>query len=381
MKIPALIFDFETTTTNKGNPTTPSNTAVVLGIKPQEQEIQHFWMENYNKTELQEMLFKATLLVGANCKFDLHWLRRIGIDFSNCTIWDVQLAQFIIQHQKNPFPSLDQIAEYWNTTKKKSYLVEEFWDEGVDTLEIPRHILQEYLDQDLITTEEVFLKQLEFFSKNPKLYKLFKLQCADLLVLEEMEWNGIKYDFEKAKLESEKCKKRINEILSELQKGYEDIPIDWNSRDHLSCFLYGGTIIHEARLPVGVYMSGEKCGLPRFKILRTPFELPKLVDPIPNSNLKKQGYFSTSEEVLQQLKTKKAVATKINLLLEKAELEKLVNTYYDGLEKLREQQEWTEYLHGQFNQVVAATGRLSSSKPNQQNFAEQIKQLIITRYG
>jgi DNA polymerase I-like protein with 3'-5' exonuclease and polymerase domains len=195
-----------------------------------------------------------------------------------------------------------------------------------------------------------------------------------------MEWNGIKYNFEEAKKKSQLCKLKLREIISKLQKGYEEIPIDWNSRDHLSCFLYGGTIIHESRMPVGIYVSGQKCGLPRFKIIRTEFKLPRLVDPIKNSELKKPGYFSTAEETLQQLKSKKEVKEKIILLLEKAELEKLVNTYYDGLQSLKEQQEWDDYLYGQYNQVVAATGRLSSSKPNQQNFAEQVKELIITRY-
>lgn len=380
MKSPVLIFDFETTTKNKGNPTTPSNRAVVLGIKQLGQDPETFWMENYNKTKLQETISKATYLIGANCKFDLHWLRRIGINFDNCAIWDVQLAHFIITHQRFPFPSLDDIAQYWNVAGKKSELVKEYWDDGIDTSDIPKDILRIYLNQDLIATEEVFKKQFDYFQNHPQLFKLFKLQCVDLLVLEEMEWNGIKYNFEEAKRKSQLCKLKLREIISKLQKGYEEIPIDWNSRDHLSCFLYGGTIIHESRMPVGVYVSGQKCGLPRFKIIRTEFKLPRLVDPIKNSELKKPGYFSTAEETLQQLKSKKEVKEKIILLLEKAELEKLVNTYYDGLQSLKEQQEWDDYLYGQYNQVVAATGRLSSSKPNQQNFAEQVKELIITRY-
>ena len=38
-------------------------------------------------------------------------------------------------------------------------------------------------------------------------------------------------------------------------------------------------------------------------------------------------------------------------------------------------------IYGQLNQCVARTGRLSSSKPNLQNFDGEIKGLFTTRYG
>ena len=41
----------------------------------------------------------------------------------------------------------------------------------------------------------------------------------------------------------------------------------------------------------------------------------------------------------------------------------------------------TNVLHGQLNQCVARTGRLSSSKPNLQNFDGEIKQLFGSRYA
>jgi DNA polymerase I-like protein with 3'-5' exonuclease and polymerase domains len=37
-------------------------------------------------------------------------------------------------------------------------------------------------------------------------------------------------------------------------------------------------------------------------------------------------------------------------------------------------------LHGSFNQTTAATGRLSSSKPNLQNFATELQDIFISRY-
>jgi len=76
----------------------------------------------------------------------------------------------------------------------------------------------------------------------------------------------------------------------------------------------------------------------------------------------KTGQFVTSEEVLQQLRTKHPVVEKI---LEHRGLKKLLGTYVDALPKLINPR--TGHIHTSFNQTVTATGRLSSSDPNLQN--------------
>ena len=69
-------------------------------------------------------------------------------------------------------------------------------------------------------------------------------------------------------------------------------------------------------------------------------------------------------------------------LLTRATLEKRKTTYYHGLVKLIDEMNWTKgIIHGQLNQCVAKTGRLSSSKPNLQNFDGEIKTPFTTRYG
>jgi DNA polymerase I-like protein with 3'-5' exonuclease and polymerase domains len=45
-----------------------------------------------------------------------------------------------------------------------------------------------------------------------------------------------------------------------------------------------------------------------------------------------------------------------------------------------EEKHWGDYLHGQYNQVVARTGRLSSSQPNLQNQPAEVDQYIISHY-
>ncbi|HMO23780.1 MAG TPA: DNA polymerase, partial [Candidatus Melainabacteria bacterium] len=72
--------------------------------------------------------------------------------------------------------------------------------------------------------------------------------------------------------------------------------------------------------------------------------------------------FSTDASVLEALKDAHAI---IPLLIDYRQLTKLRSTYVDALPK--EVLSRDGRLHGEFNQTVASTGRLSSSNPNLQN--------------
>ena len=89
------------------------------------------------------------------------------------------------------------------------------------------------------------------------------------------------------------------------------------------------------------------------------FERLKVVDKAKKT---KSGQYSTSEEVLEGLRTKHPIVEKI---LEHRGLKKLLSTYVDALPALINPQ--TGKIHTSFNQTVTATGRLSSSNPNLQN--------------
>ena len=71
---------------------------------------------------------------------------------------------------------------------------------------------------------------------------------------------------------------------------------------------------------------------------------------------------STDQDVLEQLALEHPLPEKI---IEHRHLQKLKNTYLDSLPELVHPK--TGNIHASFNQVVAATGRLSSSDPNLQN--------------
>ncbi len=89
---------------------------------------------------------------------------------------------------------------------------------------------------------------------------------------------------------------------------------------------------------------------------------------------------STDQEVLEQLAQRHPLPA---LLIEHRQIAKLKSTYVDALPKLVDPD--TGRVHASFNQVVAATGRLSSSDPNLQNIpirteqGRQIRQAFVPR--
>ncbi|HXP53294.1 MAG TPA: DNA polymerase, partial [Bacteroidia bacterium] len=212
-------------------------------------------------------------------------------------------------------------------------------------------------------------------------YRLWKLMGMDLVVLATMEKNGIRFDDELCISRAEEIKNKISHITTKLSGVYPGIPINFSSGDHLSAFLYGGTIVEERREIAGFFKTGKKIGEPRYKIERIEHQLPRLVEPLRGSALKKQGFFATNADTLLKLRPTKKTKEIIELIQQQTRLETLLSKTYNGLVKKHGEQNWEPgYLHGQFNQVTVATGRLSSSGPNLQNLDSEANDLFISRF-
>ena len=107
--------------------------------------------------EIKELFSRATLVVGFNCKYDLHWVNRYGIFLnSSCRIFDCQLAYYILDSQQTAYPSLAGVSEAFGLESKLDIVKTEYWDKGLDTNQVPYEILSEYLEQDLVVTEQVY---------------------------------------------------------------------------------------------------------------------------------------------------------------------------------------------------------------------------------
>ena len=372
-----LALDTETTIYNKGNPYDSRNKLVCWSYA---NEIATGLYKDAvlwdGATSLQYMVDNNDLIIGFNFKFDYHWLAKNGVELSHKTIWDVQIAEFILSHQTHKLPSLNETCERYNIPQKLDVVKTEYWDKGVQTDMVPWQVLREYAAHDAFVTLQCYHAQIKLMSPQQK--RLCQLMCMDLHVLREMEATGLPFDEQLCAKRAQEVDERISKIKTQLTAIYPNVPINFGSGDHLSAFLYGGTVKEDGKEHVGFYKSGDKKGEPKYKNIVIEHVLPRLYTPLKGSELQKEGMFATDEGTLRKLKGKKSVVT---LLLELSKLEKLNGTYYKGLVKLREEMHWPEgILHGQFNQTIAGTGRLSSSKPNLQNFASELQDIFVSRY-
>ena len=373
-----LVLDVETTTSNKGNCYDDSNRLVCISYLLSDSSLGTSYgaVDTHTRFLIDDLIAESSLIIGFNFKFDLAWLHKWGCSFKKKQIWDVQIAEFILSHQTNRFPSLDGVCEKYGLGSKLDVVKTEYWDKGIDTDEIPWEVLSEYAIKDVELTHQCYLRQQE--EMTPAQKKLCYLMCQDLVVLQEMESTGIYFDEALCKERSIEVSKRVLELQTELQATYPSVPINFGSNDHLSAFLYGGIVKEDAKEHVGFFKSGVKAGQPKYKNIVIEHTLPRLYTPLKGSEMAKVGNFSVDEASLRKLKGKSSV---INNLLELSKLEKLNGTYYNGLVKLRKEMNWEENtLHGNFNQTTAQTGRLSSSRPNLQNFATDLQDIFISRY-
>lgn len=374
-----VVLDVETTISNDGNPFDYRNTLVLLQLKTKDNT---YFYTKENFFDSLDILNKATCLIGQNLKFDLHWIRRVLNYIHTESVWDTQIAEFLFSNQQWKYPDLDTMCKNYGVGEKIHTIEEKYWSQGIDTDQIPMLELVEYGIHDVELTWKVFEKQLERFQTTDKgKYALFRLHCNDLLVLQEMEYNGIVYDEIGSKQKAEELELDIKKIENELNSIIGTDVLNYNSNDDISILLYGGSKTQEIRIPIGYYKSGQKLGLIRYKIERNLLTFPQLIKPLKNSELKKEGFYATDVPTLLSLHPTGKAKKIISLLLERSKLEKINSTYLKGFPRLREKYNWpVNKIHSNLNQCTVVTGRLSSTKPNQQNLADLAKYYCKSRF-
>ena len=366
-----VVIDTENTTFSKGDAHDQRNTFVCFSYA-------HPGGSGASKDVrvLREFIENHDTIVGFNLMYDLQWLWKIGCNLDGKKFWCCQVAEFILNNQRTPYPSLDEAAEKYTGEKKLDVVKTEYWDKGINTDQIPWNILSEYATKDAELTEKVYLAQLAQIPNSKK--NLYSIAMQDLVVLAEMRYNGMKYDKQFAE---NKCKEILAEIESIKQQLdlLHNVPsFNWASNDHLSALLYGGTIEEEVRYPKGFYKTGDKVGQTRYGIERVTHNLPRIYKPLPKTESAKGGTWSTSEDILQKLDDGTEL---ISGILKIRGLSKQYGTYFKGIPDKATESYWKDgMVYGQFNQCVATTGRLSSSGPNMQNIPESALTMFTSRF-
>lgn len=360
-----MVISIDCETTKKPNflPWLPRSYLVSLSIARSDGVVKS-WLFNHpeaTKTqrecidEIQEDVSKATRIVAHNLKFDLHWLRSLGLDCSSNLLYCTQVAEYVITgQQKQDGLSLNDLAVKYGLPTKLDK-VKTFWDSGYDTDEVPAHILNEYCELDAQLALQIHNLQIPQI-KELGLEALVSLEMEVLRCFEDMEYNGMKLDREKLETYGKEYTERLEELDRELREslGIENV----SSGDQLSCGLYGGTYSVDGRVP-GKRPGTTKKGKVPHTIQGAGFS------SIAGTETAKAGFYQTSIDVLTQLKARTKEQKRIKeLLLERSRLDQLNKTYFKGLlERILED----DTVHPTVNMTVTTTGRTSCSNPNLQN--------------
>ena len=193
-------LDVETSKTPNHYPWSSNSFLSCVGIINADQERKIYWFNhrdiditkiNYKEQirEIQAVIDSHTRLVGHNLAFDLLWLWHIGIDTSKIKCYDTQVGAYIISGQTRKMVSLNEECEYYKIPTKIDR-VKMYWENGIDTDEVPIDLLSEYLFQDLYCTQGVFLKQARDI-KRLKLGTIIKLNMELMPILAEIKYNGM----------------------------------------------------------------------------------------------------------------------------------------------------------------------------------------------
>ncbi len=285
-----------------------------------------------DKNEALELLheFKAFFQsehiekIGQNIKFDLLMLSMYGIELKG-KLFDTMIAHYLLQPELRH--GMDYLAEIYLHYRTIHYddLVGGKGKNKIDIRFVDLDLLCDYAAEDADVTFR--LKQiLEKEVIENGLEKLFyEIEMPLMKVLATMERNGVRIDSEALRQSSEILTEEMLALEKEIHKmaGYEF---------NVSSPAQVGEIL---------------------------FDRLKLDDKAKKT---KTGQYSTSEDVLEKIRSKHPIIVKI---LDYRGLKKLLSTYIDALPQLINPK--TGKVHTSFNQTVTSTGRLSSTNPNLQN--------------
>lgn len=319
-------LDTETTSTNPID-------AELVGLSFAAEEGKAFYVpvpDNREKAETIVNIFKPLyespqiMKVGQNIKYDMEVLMRYGVRLA-APMFDTMIAHYLLQPEQHH--GMDYLAE----------TLLDYETIHIDTLigprgksqksmrEVPPALVCDYAAEDADVTLRLH-NVLKPRLKEAGMEQLFyEIEMPLVPVLAQMETDGVLLDTDALAETSRTFTERMREIEQDI---YREAGHEFNIASPKQ---------------VGEVLFGE------MKIVEKPKKT-------------KTGQYVTSEEVLQQLRTKSPIVGKI---LQHRGLKKLLGTYVDALPKLINPR--TGHIHTSFNQAVTATGRLSSSDPNLQN--------------
>ena len=270
------------------------------------------------------LLDPAKLKIGQNLKFDILVLKGYGVEVAG-PYFDTMIAHYLLEpDQRHKLDFLSETLLGYKMIPIED-LIGKKGKHQLNMRDIDVATVAEYAAEDAEITFQ--LKQLlDVQLKENNLEKVFKeIEMPLIEVLASMEFEGVRVDAGFLREYSKVLGQKIGEAEQ--------------------------AIYHSAGVRFNI-SSPKQVGEVLFDRLKIPHRWKKT----------SSGQYSTSEEKLDELAAEHKIVSDI---LEYRKLQKLKNTYVDTLPELINPN--TGRIHSSYNQARAATGRLSSEKPNLQN--------------
>ena len=263
--------------------------------------------------------------VGQNMKFDILFLRALGIEVRGAK-WDTMLLHYLLDAESRH--GMDAMAERYLNYSPIS--IESLIGKGakqltMDMVGVER--IAEYAAEDADITLQLYSVLRAEIEKEPTLLKLYHdIEEPMIGVLVDMEWEGVQIDSIALQNYSTTLSQKLSAIEEQIREVSGEREININSSRQLGELLFT-----------------------KMRITDKP-------------KMTKTKQFCTDEEYLQTFAGEHRV---VDLILEYRGVKKLLSTYVDSLPQLVNPV--TGHIHTSYNQAVTATGRLSSANPNLQN--------------
>lgn len=327
MKAPKVCWDTETTGLDE-------LTAELLGIAFSTEIHKAFYVtipEDFEEAKAVckefEPLFNRTdvELIGQNLKYDMKIMSRYEVQIG-APIFDTMIAHYLLRPDMRH--GMDLLAESYLNYKPVS-ITELIGKKGKNQgtmKDVPVEQVVEYAGEDADITLQLREKFAPMLDEENGRDLLDKVEMPLIPVLGAMEMEGITLDVDALNSMSKELEKDMIRLQEEIHK-HAGVDFNIQSPKQLGDILFDHLKIDEKAKRTG-----------------------------------KTKQYKTGEEVLSKLVNKHPI---VSCILDYRSVQKLKSTYVDTLPLLVNEK--TGRIHTSYNQAVAATGRLSSDKPNLQN--------------
>ncbi len=335
---PYVVFDLETTNINYGSALEANNNVVAAAwYVSGTHNIKYHRGGELDQAQLlhviDEVLEAQGFLVAHNAKFDIQWLKRMGVDLRRVLVYDTLLGEYVLAGNRPWKLALGAVAPRYGMPEGKAPLIDLLMKGGICPSEMPPRYLKARAIRDVRHTHNIFRKQRRTLDKAGQLQVLFT-RCIFSPVLADIEMAGLKLDRDRVYEEYIRAVVEYDIAKAEFIMKFGDV--NPRSTLQMASLIYRQLGFKELR--------GRNGRAIRNKASRAyPNGAPK-VDEKTLSQIK-----ATTEQQKDFLKLRKILG-KLG-----AELTKTLE-FFKGVVDERDC-----VFHGVFNQSVAKTHRLSSS--------------------